>query len=45
VYIMKLDNSLGKHVQKIKPKQEKEHAIDFKEISGQNKDEAGSESE
>jgi hypothetical protein len=45
VFVMKLDNSLGKHVQKIKPKQRKEHAIDFKEISGQNKEDSESDSE
>lgn len=44
VLILKLDNTLGKHVQKIKAEdKEKKQSIDFKEISGQNKE--GSETD
>ena len=43
VFVLKIDNALAKHLQKIKPEENKRHAIDFKEISGQNKE--GSESE
>ena len=38
VLILKLDNVLAKHLQKIKPEEDKRPAIDFKEISGQNKE-------
>lgn len=39
VYIMKLDNTLAKHLQKInRSEDDKKSNIDFKEISGQNKD-------
>jgi hypothetical protein len=45
VFIMKLDNSLGKHVQKINPENRKKVSnIDFKEISGQNKEDLDSSS-
>ncbi len=43
VFILKIDNALAKHLQKIKPEENKRPAIDFKEISGQNKE--GPESE
>ena len=39
VLILKLDNALAKHLQKIKPEEDKRPNIDFKEISGQNKEE------
>ena len=39
VLILKLDNALAKHLQKIKPEEDKRPAIDFKEIGGQNKEE------
>jgi hypothetical protein len=39
VLILKLDNALSKHLQKMRP-EEKKHTIDFKEISGQNKEES-----
>ena len=45
VYIMKLDNGVGKHLQKIKPKDKTPHPIDFKEISGQGNLESGKEEE
>ena len=35
VLILKLDNVLAKHLQKIKPGEDKRPNIDFKEISGQ----------
>jgi len=35
VLILKLDNTLAKHLQKIKPEEDKRPNIDFKEISGQ----------
>ena len=38
VLMLKLDNVLAKHLQKIKPEEDKRPAIDFKEISGQNKE-------
>lgn len=38
VLILKLDNMLAKHLQKIKPEEDKRPNIDFKEISGQNKE-------
>jgi hypothetical protein len=38
VLVLKLDNALAKHLQKIKPGEDKRPAIDFKEISGQNKE-------
>jgi len=38
VLVLKFDNTLAKHLQKIKPKEDKRPAIDFKEISGQNKE-------
>ena len=38
VLILKLDNVLAKHLQKIKPEADKRPNIDFKEISGQNKE-------
>ena len=41
VFILKLDNTLGKHVQKINPENKKKKSnIDFKQISGQNKEES-----
>jgi len=43
VLILKLDNALARHLQKIKPEEDKRPSIDFKEISGQNKE--GSEEE
>ena len=39
VLVLKIDNALAKHLQKIKPREDKRPAIDFKEISGQNKEE------
>ena len=42
VTVLKLDNSLARHLQKIKAEEsenEKKASIDFKEISGQNKEE------
>jgi hypothetical protein len=39
VLVLKLDNTLAKHLQKIKPEEDKRPNIDFKEISGQNKEE------
>jgi hypothetical protein len=39
VFVLKFDNTLAKHLQKIKPEEDKRPAIDFKEISGQNKEE------
>jgi hypothetical protein len=39
VMILKLDNMLTRHLQKIKPEEDKRPNIDFKEISGQNKEE------
>lgn len=39
VFILKLDNSLSKHLQKVKPEDtDKKSNIDFKEIAGQNKE-------
>ncbi|HEY5220753.1 MAG TPA: hypothetical protein VIJ29_01205 [Candidatus Paceibacterota bacterium] len=38
VLILKLDNILAKHLQKIKPEEDRRPSIDFKEISGQNKE-------
>jgi hypothetical protein len=38
VLVLKFDNMLAKHLQKIKPEEDKRPAIDFKEISGQNKE-------
>jgi hypothetical protein len=38
IFVLKLDNALAKHLQKIKPEEDKRPAIDFKEISGQNKE-------
>lgn len=35
VLILKLDNVLAKHLQKMKPEEDKRPNIDFKEISGQ----------
>jgi len=43
VLILKLDNVLAKHLQKIKPEENKRPNIDFKEISGQNKEDEKSE--
>ena len=43
VFILKLDNVLAKHLQKIKPEEDKRPNIDFKEISGQNKEDEKSE--
>jgi hypothetical protein len=40
VLVLKLDNALAKHLQKIKPEEDKRPNIDFKEISGQNKEES-----
>jgi hypothetical protein len=39
VLILKLDNTLARHLQKIKPEEDKRPSIDFKEISGQNREE------
>jgi len=40
VLVLKLDNALARHLQKIKPEEDKRPTIDFKEISGQgNKEE------
>lgn len=38
VLVLKFDNTLAKHLQKIKPEEDKRPAIDFKEMSGQNKE-------
>ncbi len=38
VLVLKFDNALAKHLQKIKPEEDKRPTIDFKEISGQNKE-------
>jgi hypothetical protein len=39
VLVLKFDNTLSKHLQKVKPEsQEKKSNIDFKEIAGQNKE-------
>ena len=38
VLVLKFDNTLAKHLQKIKPEEDKRPNIDFKEISGQNKE-------
>ncbi len=38
VLVLKLDNMLARHLQKIKPEEDKRPTIDFKEISGQNKE-------
>jgi hypothetical protein len=38
VLVLKFDNMLAKHLQKIKPEENKRPTIDFKEISGQNKE-------
>ncbi len=35
VMVLKLDNALARHLQKIKPEEDKRPNIDFKEISGQ----------
>lgn len=35
VIILKFDNTLAKHLQKIRPNDDKRPVIDFKEISGQ----------
>jgi hypothetical protein len=43
VLVLKFDNTLAKHLQKIKPKEDKRPTIDFKEISGQNKEESEGE--
>ena len=44
VFILKLDNMLGKHLQKINPENKKNKSnIDFKQISGQNKEESSEE--
>lgn len=43
VFILKFDNMLAKHLQKIKPEEDKRPTIDFKEMSGQNKEEGKSE--
>jgi hypothetical protein len=43
VLILKLDNVLAKHLQKIKPEEDKRPNIDFKEISGQNREDEKSE--
>ena len=39
VLVLKFDNTLAKHLQKIKPEEDKRPTIDFKEMSGQNKEE------
>jgi len=39
VLILKFDNILGRHLQKIRPKEDTRPNIDFKEISGQSKEE------
>ncbi len=38
VLVLKFDNALAKHLKKIKPEEDKRPTIDFKEISGQNKE-------
>jgi hypothetical protein len=39
VFVMKIDNGLSKHLQKVKPEAtDKKPIIDFKEIAGQNKE-------
>ena len=39
VLVLKMDNSLAKHLQKVKPEEAgKKPSIDFKEIAGQNKE-------
>ena len=38
VLVLKLDNTLARHLQKMKPEEDKRPNIDFKEISGQNKE-------
>ena len=39
VLLLKVDNNLSKHLEKVKPEENgKKPAIDFKEISGQNKE-------
>ena len=38
VLVLKLDNMLARHLQKIKPEEDKRPTIDFKEMSGQNKE-------
>lgn len=39
VFVMKLDNNLSRHLQKVKPEAaDKKPNIDFKEIAGQNKE-------
>ncbi|MDP3957377.1 MAG: hypothetical protein Q8Q10_02655 [bacterium] len=39
VFILKVDNALSKHLQKMKPEENgKKPTIDFKEIAGQNKE-------
>lgn len=40
VLVLKLDNALAKHLQKMKPEENKRPNIDFKGISGQNKEES-----
>jgi hypothetical protein len=35
VFVLKFDNTLAKHLQKIKPEEDKRPTIDFKEMSGQ----------
>lgn len=40
VMVLKLDNALAKHLQKIKPEEDRRPTIDFKEISGQNKEDS-----
>ncbi len=40
VLVLKFDNAIAKHLQKIKPEEDKRPSIDFKEISGQNKEES-----
>lgn len=39
VLVLKIDNALSRHLQKVKPEENgKKPAIDFKEIAGQNKE-------
>lgn len=38
VLVLKFDNALAKHLQKIKPEEDKRPTIDFKEMNGQNKE-------
>ncbi len=40
ILVLKFDNTLAKHLQKIKPEEDKRPVIDFKEINGQNKEES-----